>query len=136
MSKASSASLEVAAISIPQRPEPPKSLSKRQADIWREIVATKPPDWFEADTRPILEAYCKAIDWQARMSKELERAIAGEGGFAACEKLYAITEKNVKLLAQLATKMRLTPQSRYTPKAAARQINAPADPRNHGRVKR
>ena len=119
MSKASSASLEVAAISIPQRPEPPKSLNKRQSDVWREIVATKPPDWFEADIRPILEAYCKAIDWQARMSKELERAIAGDGGFASCEKLYAITEKNAKLLAQLATKMRLTPQSRYTPKAAA-----------------
>ena len=116
MSRESLASLEVATISIPQRPEPPNELTSKQKDIWREITATKPPDWFEADTRPILKEYCRAIEFADKIARELDLM---EGSVVDAKPLYELQEKNAKLLTQLATRMRLTPQSRYTPKAAA-----------------
>ena len=117
MGRQSAASLEVASISIPQRPEPPDSLTPSQAITWRKIAATKPPDWFSADVQPILEAYCKAIDFQRTITSEREQMVI-EAGVVAAKELHGIEEKNAKLIATLATKMRLTPQSRYTPKTA------------------
>ena len=119
MSRQSTEALAIATVSIPVRPEPPERLSKEEAKLWREIVDSKPVDWFDADTRPLLEAYCQAISFQWMIAREIATGFADMGSVLPLEKLHSMQEKNAKLLAQLATKMRLTPQSRYTPKAAS-----------------
>ena len=66
MSKPSAESLSVAAVSIPVRPDPPTDLTDYQKQVWQEVTATKPPDWFESDSFPILRAYCVAAEQHRR----------------------------------------------------------------------
>jgi hypothetical protein len=115
MARPSTDSLSVAAVSIPTRPEPPKDLTPYAQQIWVDTVATKPPEWFEADTFPILRAYCIAADWHKRIADKIEE----DPDDTAVGKKLDVLEKQARLLATLAVKMRLTQQSRYTPMAAA-----------------
>src|SRR5687767_7349624 len=60
----SSAALSVvpiARIGQPQRPEPPKHLSKAAAAVWREVVSGVRVDWFGRETWPLLEQYCRHV---------------------------------------------------------------------------
>lgn len=115
--------MEIAAISIPLRPEPPETLNEEESAIWRKITLTKPPEWFEADTQPLLESYCKAITFQRRVVAELEQENTAGKSLTELDTLQKMVDRNAKLLASLATKMRLTPQSRYQPKSAATANN-------------
>jgi hypothetical protein len=38
----------------PERPEPSQYLTEDQAEIWREVTAALPPDWFRPETLPLL----------------------------------------------------------------------------------
>ena len=117
----SAESLTVVTEAIPVRPDPPDSLTRRQAEVWRAVVATKPADWFTADSQPLLVAYCKAVENHERISTEIEKAnkakLSGEK-LKEYEKLIVLQEKQARLMATLATKMRLTQMSRYRAETA------------------
>jgi len=129
MARRSADSLSITTISIPLRAKPPRELSKRQKKLWKEILNTKPPDWFEADSLPILRAYVVAIDMHEQLTAEIaglddllvdirdpiERIPLLQGKL----KILEAQTKQAALMAALAVKMRLTQQSRYTPQAAA-----------------
>ena len=119
MARQSAESLSIATVSIPIRPDPPKDLTEAQSNIWRDIVATKPPDWFEADSQPVLAAYCRAVDFHSKISMELDKYLNENEDIIPAKQLYDLQEKNARLMKNLAAGLRLTPQSRYTPKAAA-----------------
>ena len=55
--------------------------------------------------------------------------LADPDGLVRYDKLLAMADRESKVIASLATKMRLTPQSRYQPNTAARQVacHQPAD---------
>ncbi len=114
----SAASLSVVPSGLPQRPEPPECLTAPQGSTWRAIVATKAPDWFKADTQPLLVAYCKAVDLHMRVSALLDSMdpLADAREFRG---LIEVAAKQAAIMSSMATKMRLTPQSRYTPQAAS-----------------
>jgi hypothetical protein len=38
----------------PERPEPSQYLTEEQAEIWREVTAAMPADWFRSETLPLL----------------------------------------------------------------------------------
>lgn len=114
----STAALSVVAISVAQRVQPPETLTARQAQLWREIVATKPAEWFAADTTPLLAAYVKAIDSHERLSREFEMASLDADQMTRTKALCEMLTKTANLVASLATKMRMTQQSRYTPQSA------------------
>jgi hypothetical protein len=40
------------------RPPPPPRLSKAERQIWLDVVASRPPNYFDAGTWPLLEAFC------------------------------------------------------------------------------
>jgi hypothetical protein len=115
MSKPSAESLSIAAISIPVRPDPPSDFTPEQSKIWRDVVNTKPPEWFESDTYPILRAYCVAADYHVKIQKEMDTLKITDATFRS---LLDLLTKQAKVIGELAVKMRLTQQSRYTPKAA------------------
>jgi hypothetical protein len=115
----SSAALSVVALSVAQRVQPPETLTARQAQLWREIVATKPAEWFAADTTPLLTAYVKAIESHERLAAEFQTATLDAAGIGLAKDLCAMLTKTAKLIESLARSMRLTQQSRYTPQAAA-----------------
>lgn len=85
-------------------------------------MATKPPEWFTPDSQPLLVEYCQHII----KADELSEALAKFDGvpedddrLAHWNKLMDRKEKVARLLATLATKMRLTQQSRWTEQSAA-----------------
>jgi P27 family predicted phage terminase small subunit len=96
--------------------EPPESVSEAAAVVWREVVATKPAEWFQADTAPVLEAYCNTIVEYRRVAEAL--AATGPSDLSTYRPLVDMAEKLGRAITSMATKMRLTPQSRYTPISA------------------
>jgi phage terminase small subunit len=61
-------------------PEPPKHLDIAAAAIWREIVASKPVDWFDAGAQVLLENYCSSAAHARVLYRRLLRAHrAGDG---------------------------------------------------------
>ena len=45
----SAVALATVAVIPGQRPAPPAELTEEQAEEWRAIVATKPPEWFNRE---------------------------------------------------------------------------------------
>lgn len=116
--KKSAASLSVASVSaLPSRIEPPSDLTDAQAAVWRAVVSTKPPEWFDADSAPLLAEYCRAAVLCDLLAVQIEAAIAG-GEAGELKMLLDMRDKESKRLVSIGTKLRLTQQSRYTPKAA------------------
>jgi len=113
----SAASLVIAPLAPWTRLEPPESVTGDAADLWRSVVATKPADWFQPDTAPLLEAYCNTVVEYRRASRALEATSPADIG--TYRVMVEIATKLAKACSSLATKMRLTPQARYTPGAAA-----------------
>ena len=99
------------------RPEPPEKLSDLERAVWRRIVATKPADWFTADSQPLLVEYCRACVFSDQLAESLaESAVAISD--PAWLKARDLQERNARLLTTLAMKMRLTQQSRWTKQTA------------------
>lgn len=137
MSRRSAASLEVFQGGKGQLPEPPAFLTPNQAEIWKAVVSTKPYDWFAADSFPVLAAYCRAVSMDNEISAAIDSydraAIAGEG-LKEWSSLIKMQRDQQQHVAMLATKLRLTPQSRYTPKAANTANNRAGSARPWGSV--
>jgi hypothetical protein len=101
------------------RAEPPAELTVRQQEIWREIVASEPIEFFATATlrnmladlcrhREVIEILSAAIDkWNA------EQLLADEGVTLRMRAL------EIRSATSLATKLRLTNQSRYLTRTAA-----------------
>src|SRR5579859_6634031 len=53
---------------------PPAHLCRAAAAIWREIVASKPADWFDVGARPVLASYCTISARIADLTVKLEKA--------------------------------------------------------------
>jgi len=124
----SAASFEVVVANLPgQRPEPQADLTQEQAAEWRAVVATKPADWFGRDTHAMLADYCRHVVLARRIAAEIEKA-GGEWAASAealkrFDKLGAMLERHTRTVASLATRMRLTQQSRYNAQSANTAAN-------------
>lgn len=100
--------------------EPPADLSPDEAAVWARVAATKPGDWWDAGSLPLLAQYSRAAV-QAELVGDLVRKV-GEallthpyelGRYKELRKMQAGLSAE---LSSLATKMRLTQQSRYNAK--------------------
>lgn len=121
MSRKSAAALSVVAPEF-GRPDPPADLKPPEAEVWRSVVATKPADWFTRDTHPLLSAYCRAKIASDIVAEEIAafetKWLQNGDGLQRYDKLLAMQYRQGMLMASLATKMRLSQQSRYGPRAA------------------
>lgn len=118
MSKPSASSLSVVPSGLPGRLAPPSDLTKEQADRWKAVVDSKPNEWFGPDSAPLLKEYVRAEAMCDLLAVQVEAAIAG-GETGEVKVLLDMRDKESKRLTSIATKLRLTQQSRYTPQAAA-----------------
>lgn len=102
--------------------EPPDALTSEQAQVWREVVNARSSDYFGADSVPLLEEYCRVVVMCRMLAVQIEAAIAGSGDPETAGMLkhfLDMRDKESRRMTSLATKLRLTNQSRYTPQAAA-----------------
>jgi hypothetical protein len=101
-----------------QRPEPPERLTAAEKAIWREITEKVRGGWFYSSER-LLEAYVCTLAQQQRIQGSLQRVEVGSERYM---ELLRLQLSVTSLIANLATKLRLTPRStvdRYTPKVVS-----------------
>lgn len=111
--------LNLAPLAIQKPLDPPLTCTAAQREVWLGCVQTKPADWFRADSEPMLLEYVRAVVMSGELERRIQAAI-DEGEFLInLRTLLEMRDKESKRVAMLATKLRLTQQSRYTPDSAA-----------------
>lgn len=94
-------------------PKPPSHLSKEAKAVWNDVVTSRPVDWFDSGSLPLLEAYCDTYARLLPAREELERAgltQMGQKGPQPSAELQAVKILTSQLIA-LATKLRLSVQA-------------------------
>jgi hypothetical protein len=95
----------------PPRLTPPSFLTNAEETLFNEIVRCTDPKHFRESDRPLLAHYVQAC----LIARDAGRAGLSEGdGLAAWERA-------TRVMVLLATKLRLTPQARSSPKTVARE---------------
>jgi hypothetical protein len=98
---------------------PPAGLSAAELELWHSVVDSKPSDWFAEDSAPVLMEYIRAAVVCNRLAPLVDAALA-DGDPKAVDDLLRARDRESRRVASLATKLRLTQQSRYTPQGAGR----------------
>lgn len=101
---------------------PPADLSGEEAQVWSRIAATKPGDWWDAGSVPLLAQFCRA-SVQAELIADLVRQVGSVmltdatklGEYKELRKIQAALSGEINSLARA---MRLTQQSRYNAKSS------------------
>lgn len=106
------------------RPNPPADMTAPEQTLWRLIVESEPPDWFETGARQqLLRLYCEHAVFRAELHaliSDCKIGVIADGDCGAdFERMLRARDRETKQLVSLATRMRLTNQSRYTPQAAS-----------------
>jgi hypothetical protein len=91
-------------------PPPPKHLSKAAGAIWIEIAASKPADWFDAGSQPLLEQYCVLIVHMRALNRRIDRLMKA-GSWEELKPYEKRRNQMSATLATLATKLRLSVQA-------------------------
>lgn len=121
MPRKSAAALSVVRPSPDARPDEPPDLSAEELALWREVVNSKPADWFGSDSVPVLKEYIRAAMTCDTLAAAVNLALESRdlAEVVMADKLLLARDRESRRVANLATKLRLTQQSRYTPQAAA-----------------
>src|SRR5215467_783047 len=90
-----------------QRVEPPRRLPARAKAIWREILASKPIDYFDVGHHGLLADYCETQEALERCRVDLRRLRLD---CATSDRLFDRTIKLGSRLSTLARQLRLTVQ--------------------------
>lgn len=122
----STASLSIVSVLGNERPAPPDELTEEEAAEWRAIAGRMPVDWFTRENHPLLAEYCRHIvrarDLAGDIAKfkrfEAEVRLTTEG-VQRYDTLLRMADRERAAMVNLATKMRLTQQSRYRADKAA-----------------
>ena len=118
-----------------QNPAAPAELTPRQAEIWREVTASEALGFFAtAALRGLLADYCSRREAAEHISAIINEFktewLKSNEGVQRYKQLLQMRDLEVRGVAALATKLRLTNQSRYTTQSAATAArNAPRGPR-------
>jgi hypothetical protein len=117
------------------RPEPPEDLTEKQAAIWRLIVSSEDANFFNTGAlRGLLADYCRRRDAAEGVSQIINTFkpewLKNSEGAKRYKDLLQMRDMEVRGATSLATKLRLTNQSRYNAITAATVArNAPKGPK-------
>tara|TARA_R110002096_G_scaffold436056_1_gene666537 strand:+ start:96595 stop:97017 length:423 start_codon:yes stop_codon:yes gene_type:complete len=100
-------------------PSAPADLSNEMKAEWNAVVERMPPDWFTRETHGILTQYCRHVISARRVAQLIDQTET-DNEFCVQDynrllKMQSLESANIT---SLATKMRLTQQSKYSEKAA------------------
>ena len=91
-------------------PAPPVQLSVAARRVWRDIVASRAPGYFDAGSLPPLESYCVAVVASRAAMAWLDAAPPGtREGKAACAAVVKLT----MMMCSVGTKLRILPSSKW-----------------------
>jgi hypothetical protein len=110
----SSASLSVLPAIEQQRPQAPRSLTREERAVWRDLVDRVRPDWF-LGAEHLLEIYVRSICMERFLAAQIKETTDEKRLLA----LSQMRKAEGMLIGNLAGKLRLSPRStkdRYAPK--------------------
>lgn len=103
---------------FPERPKAPRHLPKRAKKLWKEITESLPSDYFRVAELNLLEKYVMAIHiYELALVQVNKHGLVipmGGNGYFVVNPALVICNKQVALMSTLATKLRLTPNSRVS----------------------
>ena len=116
----------------------PDDLTPEEGEVWAKVTATKPSEWWDAGSVPLLSQYCRAVV-QSELVGDLVRStgkamLTDPDELDRYKELRKIQAALASEMTSLARSMRLTQQSRYNAKnsdTAARKAGGPAKPWHH-----
>ena len=119
----SAAELSIVALNPITRPDPPGDITASQKKIWKSVVDGEPIDFFQtAALQDMLKNLVRHQDTANRVSGVVEEFdigwIKSDDGEKKFANLLRLRDREASAASSLATKLRVTNQSRYTPKAA------------------
>ena len=101
----------------------PEDLSAEQAEVWASVVVTKPSDWWDAGSVPILSAYCRAVVESRKVATLVESMTVDmlllDDGLKRYKDLRRLQAELSGEVNTLARAMRLTQQAKYRADAAS-----------------
>lgn len=101
------------------RPEPPADFTDGEAGVWLSVTNSLAADYFPPGTYDTLAAFCRHVVASRRIAELIRLADEdGETTVKDYERLLRMQERESRIIASLATKMRLTQQSTYDKKKA------------------
>lgn len=104
--------VEGGAVEAVRRPDPPATLTPEQCEVWGQVVDTHPADWFGASAYPVLEQYCRHVTAARQVAALIENLSRRKRvPIDALTELFKSQERESRMIASLATKLRVTPQS-------------------------
>ena len=92
------------------RPQAPKGLSAGAARHWQAIVASRPPEYFDAANRVLLACLCEHIaasDWLSVQINALDPSVPKD--FTRLRPLLMMAHRQTVAITSLMTKLRLLP---------------------------
>lgn len=103
-----------------KRPDPPPELTERQREIWRITTAAEPAEFFTPGAvLAMLADYCAHREAAEKLTAMIDAFeaewMATREGLARYHALLKMRELETRGAAHLATKLRLTNQSRFRP---------------------
>lgn len=102
---------------LPMRPQAPAHLNAASRAIWEAVTASRPVEYFDKGSLGLLEAYCRALAEHRRIMAVVEGLDPAQADFC---KLSRIADAHAARVSQLATRMRLSHQSRADARGAGR----------------
>jgi hypothetical protein len=130
----SAAALSIVVGCIAERPPAPLELTAAQKSIWELTVGTEAMDQFKtAALRQLLKDYCRHVATGDFLSAEIDavpvKCLRDLDQLKRLSRLLSMRDRETKAVADKATKLRLTNQSRYTPRAASTAAQTAGPPR-------
>ena len=124
MPRKSAASLSVVSTALPQRPAPPRELTKEEAAEWTAIVNSMPVSWFIAGAAPLLVQYVRHVVTARRLARGIDAIDTSKLEDKAVLRRYgtllAAAARESKALIDLGRALRLNPHSRMRHETAGR----------------
>jgi hypothetical protein len=118
----SAAALAIVTPIADHRPGPPQDLTEEQAAEWTAIVRRLPDNYFPRECHGLLAAYVKHLAAFRLLSESIDAFqgawLADDDGLKRYGDLLALREREGRALSSLATRLRITPQSRVYAKTA------------------
>lgn len=121
-------------VNIPKRPDAPSELTDRQAEVWRETVNTMPVDWFPSETHYQLADYCRHVTYSRDIAERIQAMDTETADTQDMDRLYRMQDRESNAISRIATKLRITNQSRVRAETAGRQINNRQTPQGGAEV--
>ena len=110
-SSAESKLVQPAAMVPLMKPQPPEDMSREAAEEWKKICRNLPHDWLTEEMWPVLASHCQNIVTLKKITAELNKVNDIQG--RAFMNLSRLQMQYADLVSRIATKLRLTPQSRH-----------------------